>query len=223
MKKMKQIRCWWYILTAEESEIRLQLTAEENVSSNETATCSPYTLFSSSPSFPTPFNPKIHFFCNQFLIQNHSSIKHRRYQHTIDVKKQGYLRQLRRTLSWESSAVNCRGKLRSFSAEENLVIVKNAKDVPGETKENFVENSRDVKPPNIEAKTNIDGASVHVEASKYVGGSGVLPFQPHEVDTAKFFSNDVKSKNRDELLEWVKTGRKNGSEMFRIMQNPLSA
>lgn len=85
-----------------------------------------------------------------------------------------------------------------------IVMVKNAKDVPGETKENFVENSGDVKPPNVEAKTNIDGASVHVEASKYVGGSGVLPLQPHEVDTAKFFSDDVKSKNRDELLEWVR-------------------
>ncbi|KEH38311.1 hypothetical protein MTR_2g067720 [Medicago truncatula] len=47
-------------------------------------------------------------------------------------------------------------------------------------------------------------ASVHVEASKYVGGSGVLPLQAHEVDTAMFFSDDVKSKDREELLEWAR-------------------
>ncbi|KEH33090.1 hypothetical protein MTR_3g022615 [Medicago truncatula] len=115
----------------------------------------------------------------------------------------------------------CHGNPRQLTAEGNfgclvpkktsvaryrgtLVMVKNAKDFSGETKENFVENSGDVKPPNFEAKVNIDEASVHVEASKYVGGSGVLPLQPHEVDTAKFFSDDVKSKNRDELLEWVR-------------------
>ncbi|AES76381.1 hypothetical protein MTR_6g077970 [Medicago truncatula] len=56
---------------------------------------------------------------------------------------------------------------------------------------------KDVKPPKIEAKPNIDGAFVHVEASKYVGGSGVLPLQAHEVDTARFFSDDVKSKDRE--------------------------
>uniref|UniRef100_A0A494G8Q3 Uncharacterized protein n=1 Tax=Solanum lycopersicum TaxID=4081 RepID=A0A494G8Q3_SOLLC len=83
-------------------------------------------------------------------------------------------------------------------------MVENAEDVPGETKQNFVENSGDVKPPKVEAKPNIDGAFVNVEASKYVAGSGVLPLQAHEVDTARFFSDDVKSKDRDELLEWVR-------------------
>ena len=53
-------------------------------------------------------------------------------------------------------------------------MVENAKDVSGETKPNFVEKSGDVKPLKVEAKPNIDGASVHVEASKYVG-PGVLP------------------------------------------------
>jgi len=82
-------------------------------------------------------------------------------------------------------------------------MVENAKDVSGETKPNFVEISGDVKPPKVEAKPNIDGAFVHVEASKYVG-PGVLPLQAHEVDTARFFSDDVKWKDRAELLEWVR-------------------
>ena len=58
----------------------------------------------------------------------------------------------------------------------------NTKDDSGETKPNFVKKSGDVKPPKVEAKPNIDGASVHVEASKYVD-SGVLPLYAHEVDT----------------------------------------
>ncbi|AES95970.2 FAR1 DNA-binding domain protein [Medicago truncatula] len=95
----------------------------------------------------------------------------------------------------------CHGNPRQLTAEENFGSLVPRKT---STKQNFVENSGDVKPPNVEAKPNIDGASVHVEASMYVGGSGVLPLQPHEVDTAKFFSDDVKSKNRDELLEWVR-------------------
>jgi hypothetical protein len=81
-------------------------------------------------------------------------------------------------------------------------MVENAEDVPGETKQNFVQIFGDVKPPKVEAKPNIDGASVHVEASKYVG-PGVLPLQAHEVDTARFFSDDVKWKDREEMLEWV--------------------
>ncbi|KEH33281.1 hypothetical protein MTR_3g434990 [Medicago truncatula] len=86
-----------------------------------------------------------------------------------------------------------------------LVMVENAEDVPGETKQNFVEISGDVKPPKVEAKPNIDGAFVHVEASKYVGGSGVLPLQAHMRSTRLgFFSDDVKLKDRDELLEWAR-------------------
>ncbi|KEH22570.1 OTU-like cysteine protease [Medicago truncatula] len=69
-------------------------------------------------------------------------------------------------------------------------MVENAEDVTRETKPNFVEFSRDVKPPKVEAKPNIDGASVHVEASKYVG-SGVLPLQAHEVDTTNLKSKRV--------------------------------
>ncbi|KEH16077.1 hypothetical protein MTR_0340s0010 [Medicago truncatula] len=115
----------------------------------------------------------------------------------------------------------CHGKPRQLTTEENfrnvmprktsvvryrgiLVIVENTEDVPGETKPNFVEIFEDVKPPKVKAKPNIDEASVHVEASKYVGDSGVLPLQAHEVDTARFFSDDVKSKDRDELLEWAR-------------------
>jgi len=78
----------------------------------------------------------------------------------------------------------------------------NAEDNPGETKPNFLEKSGDVKPPKIEAKPNIDGASVHVEASKYVD-SGVLPLHANEVDTARFFSDDVKWKDREDLLNWA--------------------
>ncbi|KEH16353.1 hypothetical protein MTR_0219s0080 [Medicago truncatula] len=81
-------------------------------------------------------------------------------------------------------------------------MVENAKDVPGETKPNFVEFFGDVKSSKVEAKPNIDGASVHVEASN--SSSGVLPLQAHEVDTAKFFSDDVKLKDREELLEWAR-------------------
>lgn len=80
-------------------------------------------------------------------------------------------------------------------------MVENAEDVPGETKPNFVETSGDVKPPKVEAKPNSDGAFVHVEASKYVN-SGVLPLHAHEVDTTRFFSDDVKWKDREKLFEW---------------------
>jgi len=52
-------------------------------------------------------------------------------------------------------------------------------------------------------KPNIDGASVHVEASLHVD-SGVLPLHANEVDTAKFFSDNVKWKDRDDLLNWVR-------------------
>ncbi|KEH36976.1 hypothetical protein MTR_2g026605 [Medicago truncatula] len=83
-------------------------------------------------------------------------------------------------------------------------MIENAEDVPGETKLNFVKISGDVKPPKVEAKSNIDGASVHVKASKYVGGSSVLPLQAHEFDIASFFSDNVKSKDREELLEWAR-------------------
>jgi len=55
-----------------------------------------------------------------------------------------------------------------------------------ERKTNFVKKFGDVKPSKVEAKPNIDGPSVHVEASKYVD-SGVLPLHAHEVDTASFF------------------------------------
>jgi hypothetical protein len=65
-------------------------------------------------------------------------------------------------------------------------MVENADDDPGETKPNFVENFGDVKPPKVEAKPNIDGASVHVEASLYVD-SGVVPLDANEVDTTQFF------------------------------------
>ena len=81
-------------------------------------------------------------------------------------------------------------------------MVENAEDVPGDTKPNFVEISGDVKPPKVEAKPNIDGASVHVEASKYVD-FGVLPLKTHEVDTARIISDNVKWKDREELLEWA--------------------
>ena len=65
-------------------------------------------------------------------------------------------------------------------------MVENAKNVPGETKPNFVEISGDVKLPKVEAKPNIDEASVHVAASKYVD-SGVLQLHAHKVDTTWFF------------------------------------
>ena len=65
-------------------------------------------------------------------------------------------------------------------------MVENADDDLGETKPNFVKKSGDVKPPKVEAEPNIDGAFVHVEASKYVN-SGVLPLHAHEFDMARFF------------------------------------
>ena len=45
----------------------------------------------------------------------------------------------------------------------------------------------------IEAKLNIDGASVHVEASKYVD-YGVLPLKAHEVDKTEFFQTTLNGK-----------------------------
>jgi len=81
-------------------------------------------------------------------------------------------------------------------------MVENAKDDPGETKPNFVEIFGDVKLLKVEVKPNIDGASVHVVASRYVD-SGVLPLHAHEVDTARLSSDDVKWKDREDLLEWA--------------------
>jgi len=68
-------------------------------------------------------------------------------------------------------------------------MVENADDDSFETKLIFVDNFRDVTPPKVEAKPNIDGASVHVEVSLYVD-SGVIPFDANEVDTAQFFSSE---------------------------------
>ena len=95
-------------------------------------------------------------------------------------------------------------------------MVENAEDDPREreTKPNFVEKSRDVKPPKVEVKPNIDGAFIHVEASLHVD-SGVLPLHANEVDTTKFFSDDVKWKDRDDLLNWV--GRQTNKAGFTIV------
>ena len=82
----------------------------------------PYTLFHHQLTYIFHPIPKFNIFFHQILLQNHWSIKHRRYQHTFDVKKQvlsiliGWffcfcyelLRQLRRTLSSETSVVKCR-------------------------------------------------------------------------------------------------------------------
>ena len=68
-----------------------------------------------------------------------------------------------------------------------------------ERQPNFVEISGDVKPPKVEAKPNIDGASIHVEASKYVG-PGILPLQAHEVDTARFFRATLSGKIENNCL-----------------------
>ena len=93
-------------------------------------------------------------------------------------------------------------------------MVDNTEDDPGETKPNFVEKSGDVKPSKVEAKPNIDAASVHVEASKYVD-SGVLPLHVNEVDTARFFSDYIKQKDKDDLLNWVR--RKANKAGFTIV------
>jgi hypothetical protein len=74
-----------------------------------------------------------------------------------------------------------------------IVIVESADDDPKEKKPNFVENFGDVIPLKVEAKPNIDGASVHVEASLYVD-SGVVPLDANEVDTAKFFPKKLNGK-----------------------------
>jgi len=83
-----------------------------------------------------------------------------------------------------------------------------------ERQPNFVEKSGDVKPPKVEAKPNIDGASVQVEASLYVD-SGVLPLHANEVDTTRFFSDDVKWKDRETLLNSVR--RQANKEGFTIV------
>jgi len=74
-----------------------------------------------------------------------------------------------------------------------IVMVENADDDPIETKSIFVDNFGDVKPPNVEVKPNIDGASIHVEASLYVD-SGVFPLDANEVDTAQFFLKKLNGK-----------------------------
>lgn len=82
-------------------------------------------------------------------------------------------------------------------------MVENADDDLGETKPIFVENFGDVKPPKVEAKPNIVGASIHVEASLYVD-SGVVPLDVNEVEMTLFFSEEVKLKDRDDFLNWVR-------------------
>ncbi|AES65861.1 hypothetical protein MTR_2g050030 [Medicago truncatula] len=52
-------------------------------------------------------------------------------------------------------------------------MVKNVDDDPEETKSIFVENSRDVKPPKVEAKLNLDGASIHVKAKLNLDGVSI--------------------------------------------------
>jgi len=74
-----------------------------------------------------------------------------------------------------------------------IVMVENADDDLEETKPIFVKNSRDVKLPKVEAKPNIDGAFVHVEASLYVDSS-VVPLDANEVDTTHFFPKMLKGK-----------------------------
>ena len=66
-------------------------------------------------------------------------------------------------------------------------MVENADDDPVETKLIFVDNFGDVNPPKVEAKPNIDGASVHVETSLYVDFD-VVPLDANEVDTTQFFT-----------------------------------
>jgi len=78
-------------------------------------------------------------------------------------------------------------------------MVENAEDVPGETKPNFVKIFGDVKPPKVVVKPNIDGAFVHVEASKNVD-SGVLPLHAHDVDTARFFQTTLSEKIKKNCL-----------------------
>ena len=72
-------------------------------------------------------------------------------------------------------------------------MTENAEDVSGETKRNFVQISGDVKPPKVEVKPNIDGASVHVEASKYVDSS-VLPLHAHKLTRLGFFQTMLSGK-----------------------------
>ena len=99
-------------------------------------------------------------------------------------------------------------------------MVENAKDVSGETKPNFVEISRDVKPPKVEAKPNIDGASIHVEASKYVD-SVSSHFMPTKLTRLGFFfPDDVKWKDREELLEWAR--RQANKAVFTIVSQRSS-
>jgi len=66
----------------------------------------------------------------------------------------------------------------------------------------FFDNFGDVTPPKIEANSNIDGAFVHVEVSLY-DDSSVIPLDANEVDTTEFFSEEVKWKDRDDLVNWV--------------------
>jgi hypothetical protein len=76
-----------------------------------------------------------------------------------------------------------------------IVMVENADDDPGETKQILVENSGDVKPTKVEAKPNIDRASDHVKASLYVD-SGIVPLDANEVDTTHFFPKYLNGKIR---------------------------
>ena len=85
----------------------------------------PLHTISSSTFFPLPSNPQTQYFFHQILLQNHWSIKHRRYQHTFDVKKHV----LSILIGWffvfvmgfyVSYVELCHGKPRQLTAEDYL-------------------------------------------------------------------------------------------------------
>jgi len=75
------VNCSWFLSFS-------VVNCRGNVSSDETATWSPYTLFHHHLFSLFHLNTKIQYFLHQILPQNHWCINPRRYQHTFDVKKQ---------------------------------------------------------------------------------------------------------------------------------------
>ncbi|KEH41912.1 hypothetical protein MTR_1g057380 [Medicago truncatula] len=63
-----------------------------------------------------------------------------------------------------------------------FVMVENVDDDPVKEKLIFVDNFGDVTPSRVVDKPNIDGASIHVEASLHVD-SGVVQLDFNKVDT----------------------------------------
>ncbi|AES75960.1 hypothetical protein MTR_6g065450 [Medicago truncatula] len=129
----------------------------------------PLHTISSSTSIPLPSNPQIQYFfiksCSKIIEASRTNIG---WIESWSKRKGFGADSVRKYEDLETKYVSPKSEAWHGRATLHNLMVENAEDVPGETKSNFV------APPKVETKPNIDGASVHVEASKYVDSRGKI-------------------------------------------------